>query len=192
MTVLNVLRLSAVFATSLALSGCFVTTQQMPAGTGPINDDALVGKWQGIDAEDNKPENTFFTITKTGRDAPLHMVMLDDGKQSEYDIRTTQVNGQHILVARVTAPEEAIKESGGGSYIAYYEAMPEQLTFYLLDAEKVRPLVKSGKLKGNPGEKQYDIVELTGSAQDVAAFLGSKDGLASRVDGPGGRMIRVH
>ena len=192
MTVLNALRLSAVLAVSLALSACFVTTQQMPAGTGPINDDALVGKWQGVDGDTNQPQNTFFTITKTGRDAPLHMVMLDDGKQSEYDIRTTQVNGQHILVARVTAPEEAIKESGGGAYIAYYEATPEQLTFYLLDAEKVRAFIKSGKLKGNPGEKQYDIAELTGSPQEVAAFLGSPEGIASRVDGPGGRMIRVH
>ena len=87
---------------------------------------------------------------------------------------------------------KAIKESGGGSYIAYYEAKPEELTFYLLDAEKVRALIKGGKLKGNPGEKQYDIAELTGSPQEVAAFLGSKDGLASRVDGPGGRMRRVH
>ena len=62
----------------------------------------------------------------------------------------------------------------------------------MLDAEKVRPLIKSGKLKGNPGEKQYDIAELTGSPQEVAAFLGSKDGLASRVEGPGARVRRVH
>ncbi|NOT39781.1 MAG: hypothetical protein HOP13_04740, partial [Alphaproteobacteria bacterium] len=54
-------RIAALVVTAVALSGCFVVSTNVPAGSGPINDPRLEGTWRGIDTSDGKQGNAFLT-----------------------------------------------------------------------------------------------------------------------------------
>ena len=190
MTILNAIRLSAVLATSLLLSGCFVTSKQMPAGTGPINDDAIVGDWRGIDPDTGQAEQVFIHIQKFDPAKPLRIVFVEDKKYEIYELRTTQVGNRHVFSAKILEPAEAVKESHGGAFLGYYEVKGDQADFYLLDAGKVSALIRQGKARGIPGKQTYDLAELTGSPAELAAFLGSDAGWNAKVDSPA-RLRRV-
>jgi hypothetical protein len=182
MTILNAIRLSVVLATSLLLSGCFVTSKQMPAGTGPINDDAIVGDWRGLDSDTGKEEQLFIHIQKHDPAQPLRVIFVEDKKYEIYDLRTTQVGNRHVFSAKILEPAEAVKESHGGSFLGYYEAKGDEVDFYLLDAKKVSDLIRQHKVRGNAGKDTFDFAELTGSPAELAAFFASNDGWNARVD----------
>jgi len=184
MTILNAIRLSVVLATSLVLSGCFVTSKQMPAGTGPINDDAIVGDWFGVDADTGQPEQVFIHIQKYDPAKPLRIVFVEDKKYEIYELRTTQVGNRHVFSAKILEPAEAVKESHGGAFLGYYEVKGDEADFYLLDAEKTSALIRQGKVRGLAGKEKYDIAELTGSPAELAKFFASNDGWSARVDSP--------
>jgi len=190
MTILNAARLSILLATSLLLSGCFVTSKQMPAGTGPINDDAIVGDWRGIDPETGQPEQIFVHIQKFDPAKPLRIVFVEDKKYEIYELRTTQVGNRHVFSAKILEPAEAVKESHGGAFLGYYEVKGDEADFYLLDAEKTSALIRQGKVRGLAGKEKYDIAELTGSPVELAKFFSSNDGWNARVDKPA-RLRRI-
>jgi len=190
MTILNAIRLSAVLATSLLLSGCFVTSKQMPAGTGPINDEAIVGDWRGIDPDTGQAEQVFVHIQKHDPAKPLRVVFVEDKKYEIYELRTTQVGNRHVFSAKVLEPAEAVKESHGGAFLGYYEVTGDEANFYLLDAEKTSALIRQGKVRGRAGKQAYDLAELTGSPTELASFLGSDLGWNAKADNPA-RLRRI-
>lgn len=179
-----------VLGAALFLGGCFVTATNMPAGRGPINDEALVGDWQGLESDSGKPEGVFLHFQKPDPAKPLRLVYVEGKDLVVYEMSTTRVGNRNVFYATVMQPEEAVKESKGGSYLGYYETTGTTATFWLLDAEKVSALIRQGKVRGTPGPAKYDIAKLTGSPAELAAFLASPDGWASRMEDPA-RLRRI-
>ena len=179
-----------VLGAALFLGGCFVTATTMPAGRGPINDEALVGDWQGLDSDSGKAEAVFLHFQKPDPKKPLRLVYVEGKDFTIYEMATTRVGNRNVFYATVLQPEDAVKESKGGSFLGYYETTGPTATFWLLDAEKVSELIRQGKVRGTPGPAKYDIAKLTGSPTELAAFLASADGWASRMEEPA-RLRRI-
>ena len=179
-----------VLGAALFLGGCFVTATNMPAGRGPIRDEALVGNWQGLDSDSGKPEAVFLHFQKTDLNKPLRLVFVDGNEYTIYEMATTRVGNRAVFYATVLEPEKARNETKGGSFLGYYETTDTTATFWLLDAEKVSELIRQGKVRGTPGPAKYDIAKLTGSPAELAAFLASAEGWASRMEDPA-RLRRI-
>ncbi|MEQ1755171.1 MAG: hypothetical protein ABL973_13680 [Micropepsaceae bacterium] len=184
MTNFQAVRLFMALSATLFLSGCFVTSRQIPAGQGPINDDAIVGDWRGVDADNGKEESVFVHIQKPDAAKPLRVVFVEEKDYNIYELTTTQTGAHKVFSAKVLGPEKAVQESKGGSFLGYYEVKGNEARFWLLDANKVTTLIKAGKVKGNPGKSKYDFAELTGNPAELASFLASDDGWNARADDP--------
>lgn len=180
------LTISVALCAQLVLSGCFVTTSQVPAGTGPINDEAMVGTWRGVDADSGEEEDAFIHIQSTAPDKPLRVVSVEDNDLKIYELHTTRVGSHNAFAARIVQAddEDDKKEFNGAFLLGYYEAKGNELLFHILDADKVSELIRSGKVKGNPGNGKFSTAKLTGSPAEVASFLASQDGWKSRMDEP--------
>lgn len=184
MTAFQTARLFLALGATLLLSGCFVTSRQLPAGQGPINDDAIVGDWRSYDADDRKDEDVFIHIQKPDPAKPLRIVFIEAKEYNIYEMVTTQTGAHKVFSARVLEPKKAVDESHGGSFLGYYEAKGNELRFWLLDADKVSALIKAGKVRGNPGKAKYDFAELTANPVELGRFLASDEGWNARVSEP--------
>jgi hypothetical protein len=179
-----------VLGAALFLGGCFVTATNMPAGKGPVDDPALVGNWRGLDSESGKETDVFIHIQRPEEGKPLRLVYVEGKNFVIYEMSTTRVGNRSVFYATVLEPEEAVSEAKGGSYLGFYEIRGMNATFYLLDAEKVSEHIRQGKVRGTPGPAKYDIAKLTGSPAELATFLASADGWASRMEDPA-RLRRI-
>ena len=178
--------LGFVIAAAFALTGCFVASTNLPAGSGPVADQRLAGSWQGIDDGDHNPTTDDVTLTfqMTSNARPLRLTWNEGNKRLFYDVYTLKF-GAHIgFAAKLTGPAEAQKEdeTKGAYFLGYYEFTPsgDGLMFHLLDKKKVLGLIASGKLKGSAGKSEYAMAILDGSASEVGRFLASPEGYAAR------------
>ena len=183
-------RLAAIataFAAALILSGCFVVSSNLPAGTGVTGDQRLVGAWRGLDSEDGQESDAFLHFLKPDRDEPLRLVWVEDRNYQLYEMRTVVIGGKNIFAAKLLGPAEALK--GGdvpvGWYIGFYEfTSADKVTFWLFDSEKVGELLAKGRLKGTRKPGKWEMATLTGSPAELAAFLASPDAQAARIEDP--------
>lgn len=176
----------------LVLSGCFVTSSQVPAGTGPINDEAIVGSWRGLNSASGEEEDAFIHIQSPVPDKPLRVVYIEKDDLKIYELHTTRVGDRNAFAAKVLeADDEADKREFKGDFLlGFYEIKGDELLFHFLDADKVSELIRSSKVKGKPGKGQFSSAKLTGTPAELARFLASPDGWASRMDEPA-RMRRL-
>lgn len=177
---------AAAVIAALALSGCFVVAKNIPAGAGPQGDERLIGAWQGLDADDKKPADAFLHFQQQGPDSPLRLVWVEDKQYQIYEVTTRQIGPKNIFAVMLTGPEEAMKdEMPKGYFLGFYEfKTPDEVTFQLLDAEKVGELIARGKLKGERKPGKYEMATLTGSPDELARFLASPEADAARVSEP--------
>jgi len=173
---------------ALILSGCFVISKDLPAGDGPINDDRLVGTWQGVNADNDEPADAFLHFQKHDDQKPLRLVWVEDKGYQVYDVTTRRIGTKHVFAAMIIEPKAKAKEDGVplGYHLGYYEvsANGNEITFYLLDGDKVSEQISKGRLKGIMPPKKYDFTTLTGSPDELARFLASPEGDAARVKDP--------
>src|SRR5258706_7314088 len=95
-----VLNAIAVLA-ALLLAGCYVTTQKLPAGSGPVIDPQLVGGWQVV-GEDGKSEGTYLHFIKRSETAPLTFVMVDDHSWTVYEMTSLHVGKRQMFAVKQT------------------------------------------------------------------------------------------
>jgi hypothetical protein len=184
-------RLSAlsllVFA-ALALSGCFVVATNVPAGSGPINDERLEGTWRGLNAQDGKDSDAFLTFQRVDEKRPLRLVWVEGKDLQIYDVITRRVGTRDVFAATLTGPAEQLAkmkpDEPRGYFIGFYEVNGDKATFHLLEAKKIGDLITKGKLKGVGPKGQYDSATLTGSPAELSAFLASPDGQAAQAAEP--------
>jgi hypothetical protein len=169
------------------LSGCFVASTNAPVGSGPINDERLVGAWRGFDADDKKDAEAFLHFLRPDPDKPLRLVWVESNKFQVYELRTMVIGGRNVFAATIVEPKIEAEKDGMplGYYIGFYEfRTPNDVLFHLLDAKKVGALIDSGKLKGIKPARQYDMTTLTGSPAELSKFLASPEAQAARVEDP--------
>lgn len=171
---------------ALVLSGCFVISKNLPAGTGPEGDERLIGAWQGLDADSKKPADAFLHFQQQGPDLPLRLIWVEGRTYQIYEVTTRKIGNAQVFAVQLTGPEEAMKEEmPKGYYLGFYEfKSPDEVVFHLLDAKKVGELIEKGAVAGVKPARQYDWAELTGSSAELARFLASPQALAARIDDP--------
>lgn len=176
----------AAVCAALILSGCFVVSKNLPAGSGPINDDRLVGDWQGIDGDDGKPSDAYLHFQKYDPQKPLRLVWVEDKSYQVYEVTTMRIGNKNVFASVLTGPEEATSEKDmpHGYFIGFYEVNGNEAVFHLLDAEKVGGLISRGVVKGIKPPGKYDAATLTGSPTELARFLASPEADAARADEP--------
>ncbi len=182
----RVFALAAVLFAAVALSGCFVASQNLPAGTGITGDQRLVGGWRGLDAKDNKESDAFLHFLKPDRDEPLRLLWVEDRNYQLYEVRTVVLGKHNVFAAKLIGPAEAMKEDAPQGWIlGFYDFQgADKLTFQLLDSKKVGELIAKGRLKGTRKPGEYEMAMLTGSPAELAAFLASPEAQAVRSEDP--------
>lgn len=181
-------RLATLLFAALALSGCFVVSTNVPAGTGPINDPRLVGTWRGIDTDDGKQGNAFLTFQRTDEQKPLRLVWVEGNELQIYDLITRRVGKRDVFAATLTGPAEQIAKMKPGEprgyFLGFYDVKGERVTFNLLDAKAIGALITANKLKGIAPKGQYDSATLSGSPAELATFLASPEAAAAATKDP--------
>lgn len=178
---------ASLIAAALTLTGCFVISQNLPAGVGNASDPRLVGTWRGIDTEDGRDSDAFLHFQADEPDKPIRLVWVEDKGYQLYELRTAVIGGKNIFAAKLLGPAEALKDDDMpiGWYIGFYTYEgADRVTFWLFDSKKVGELIAKGRLKGTRKPGQWEMATLTGSPQELAAFLASPDAQAARVDEP--------
>jgi hypothetical protein len=187
---MNIRHACAVFAAALAalvLSGCFVVSTNAPTGSGPINDERLVGAWRGFDADDQKDADAYLHFLRPDEDKPLRLVWVEGDKFQVYEVRTMMIGGRNVFAATIVEPKMEAEKDGVpfGYYLGFYEFKSQNdLVFHLLDAKKVGELIDKGVVRGTKPPRQYDMTTLTGSPSELARFLASPQALAARMEDP--------
>ena len=177
--------LAAVVLTTFALTGCFVVAKNVPAGQAVL-DGRLIGTWRGLDDEGAKETEAFLSFQKYDDRKPLRLVWVEGKGYQLYDVITMRIANRNVFVATLTGPEEALKEKdmAAGRFIGFYDVTRDKLQFAPLDSEKIGKLIATGKLKGSRGPGKWEMATLTGTPQELAAFLASPDALAAQIDEP--------
>lgn len=177
----------AAMCAALALSGCFVVSKNLPAGSGPIGDPRLVGAWRGFDSDEGKDAEAFLHFLKPDRDEPLKLVWIEDRNYQLYKVSTMVIGGKNVFAAKLLGPAEALKDGDipTGYYLGFYEfASEDKVTFALLDSEKVGKLIAKGRLKGARKPGKYEFATLTGTPAELARFLASPEAQAASMSDP--------
>ena len=179
---------AAAVLAAFVLTGCFVVSKNMPAGMDTKVDERLIGTWQGIDADGKEPDDVFLHFQKPEENAPLRLIWVEDRNYQVYEVTTGRAGNKNVFAAKIIHPLDKAAEDKLplGYYLGFYEvaANGTDITFRLLEAEKVGALIKKGVLKGNAPARKYDMAELTGSPAEIAKFLASPDAAAAVSDEP--------
>jgi len=164
-----------VLAAAILLSGCYVATQNLPAGSGPPVDDRLIGAWRALD-NDGKPtsEATYLHFVKTG-DTSLTLVLVDNDALTTYDMKSIKVGSRVVFAIKPLTSSKPVEVEEKNYILGFYDVKGDDLFFNLLDAKKFKVLVDTHKIKGMSGPKDYDKVTLSASPQELAAFLANTD-----------------
>jgi len=176
---------AAIFCAALILSGCYVISNNVPAGSGPINDDRLVGTWQGLDSDDGEPDDVYLHFQKPEPDKPLRIVWVEDKEYQIYELSTMAIGRKNAFAAKLIGPKEAKdKDMPDGYFLGFYEFKGNEAVFRLLDSQKVGELIGRGVVKGIKPPGKYDFATLTGSPDELARFLASPEAAAALVEEP--------
>lgn len=165
----------AIVAAAVFLSGCYVTSQKLPAGALRI-DERLIGAWQALD-EDGKPEKdaTFLHFVKTADHSPLVLVLIDTRTATNYEMNTIQVGSRTLFAVKPLSSTAPSEKPETGFILGYYDVRGDDLYLSLLDTKKVKDLIDAGKLQGTADSGNYGKVTLTGSPRDLADFFARTD-----------------
>ena len=187
MTPRRALSALAAICAAFILSGCFVISTNLPAGT-RVDDEKLVGTWQAWDAGDKKPADAFLHFQKDEEHKSLRLIWVEDKGYQVYDVTTLRIGNKNVFAAMIVEPKVKAKEDGIplGYHLGFYEmsADASEITFWLLDAEKVADLISKGVVKGKKPPGKYDFATLTGSPDELARFLASPQADAARIKDP--------
>ena len=184
MTIKRAYSIAASLCAAMFLSGCFVVTNNLPAGSGSINDDRLVGDWRGLDNGDGKDADVYIHFQKPDPNKPLRVVWVEDRSYQIYELTTMHIGAKDVFAAKLIGPQEASKDIPNGYFVGFYEVKGNEAVFHLLDADKVGELIGRGVVKGIKPPAKYDMATLTGSPTDLARFLGSPEAAAAVADEP--------
>ena len=162
------------------LAGCLPVTTKTPVGTttGLGTDPALYGTWRGVPPD-----------KKTEGDVTIHFVKLKDGTLSalqvftepkhdddgweSYAVQTSTLAGQHYLNVMWTSENGKPVDTSAKDAIfpLRYTVKGRTLTLYILDEDKVKAAVQSGRIAGTIESGDAGDVTLTADAKTLDAFF---------------------
>lgn len=175
-------QICVVLVASLLLTGCFVVSPVAPKTEGL--DPRLTGFWAGV--SDGKPTGTILQFVEgSGKNEPRVVATHPKGV-AVYDLRTlkTSAKGGAFAIRAIMSddPDGTLPE---GYVLGFYELRGNTLWSDALNSADVGALVDAGKVKGVKGKGQFADVTLTGTPEEVAAFLASPEARAAAGGGEG-------
>lgn len=192
MSIRHALSVAASLIAALILTGCFVVAKNAPTGSGPINDPRLVGTWQGLDNEGKEDPETFMHFLRKDEKKPLQLVWVDDDSYRVIEFTTMRIGNKNVFAAKIEGPAEMLKDKDvpAGYYLGFYEVNGNEMSFNLLETDKVSALIDKGLVKGVKPSEKYGVLTLTGSSADIAKFMGSPEAASAVLDEPA-RLRRI-
>jgi len=170
-----VLTVAVLIATTL-LGGCYVASQKLPAGSGPLIDQQLIGAWETLDESGKRTsDNTYLHFVKTNDEKPLVMVMVDDHSVTTYEMHSIKIGKRQMFAVKPLSSTNSEEKPEEGFILGYYEVKGDDLYLNLLDAKKMKALVEANKVKGVAEKSDYGKVTLTGTPQELANFFANTD-----------------
>ena len=174
MTPMRLCLVAALCCSSFLVTGCLVLTRELPAGTGPISDDRLVGEWQSLEDCEGKDVIGYMHVQKLGSDRPMRVVGVEDTTYGVYEVYTTRFGTRNIFAATVIAPASGGEDDSLGGYIlGRYEIKGDVLSYRMFDGEKVREFVARGVITATSTPGRFGTTTLTGTPAELARFLAS-------------------
>lgn len=179
-------RICVAFLAALLLQGCYVVSTVAPKTTG--FDLRLIGFWTGM--EDGKPSATVLQFVEgTEKNGP-RLVATNPKGVAVLELRTLTLGARHGAFAARSIMSDGDDSWPDGYVLGFYEFRGKDLWIDTMSSERVGALVDAGKVKGVKGKGQFFDVTLTGSPEEIAAFLASADARAATGDGEGSLFAR--
>jgi hypothetical protein len=165
-----------VVAAAVFLSGCYVASRNVPAGSGPVADERLVGAWEALD-EDGKPakDATFLHFVKASDDGPLILVLVDNRNATNYEMRSVHIGDRTMFAVKPLSSTAKDEKAERDFILGFYDVKGDDLYLNLLDPKKLKDLIDAHQVKGKVEPGNYGKVTLSGSPQELAAFFAKVD-----------------
>lgn len=170
----------AVVAAAFVLSACFVVSTVPPKTTG--FDQRLIGFWEGL--SDGKPTGTILQFVEGTDKKEPRMIAAHARGIAVYDLRTLKAGARGgAFAARVMMSDDPDDNIPDGYLLGLYEIRGNTLWISILNSADVGALVDAGKVKGVKTKGAFFDVTLTGTPEEIAAFLASPDARTSIGEG---------
>lgn len=183
---MSIWRLLALVLAAFVLCGCLPVISENPVGTttglGP--DKALYGTWKGRHPDDKNAKDGYvhFMAAKDGS-MTVAMVLAEGSSDDGWTIfrlSAVTLNQNHYLNAVLTFDKDQAAEGKlkGARIPVLYTLKDGVLTLYLLDEDKAKTAIKTGKLKGTiePGDNGDAII--TAEPAQLDAFFAKSEAAA--------------
>jgi hypothetical protein len=136
---------AAVVFTAFAMFGCYVDSKNLPDAP-QFLDDRLVGAWQGVDAETNRPVDFYVHFQQLKGQNALRVIGVDntssdvDNGFAVYQLTTLRVGNKHVFAAIGLQAGQETEEHGksGSCVLGFYEVKGSEAFFYLLKETRSR------------------------------------------------------
>jgi hypothetical protein len=174
-----VIRIAMAAACALMLAGCLPVTSTSPVGTtaGLGADPALYGTWKGHSPEAGDQHDGFFHFMAAKDGSLTAAVILAAGGKDDgwtiFAVRTAVLGKNHFINAVETFDKDAAAEGRlqNANVPLLYVVRGRTLTLYLLDEDKAKAAVKTGKLKGTIEPGENGDVAITAEPAELDAFM---------------------
>ncbi|MDE2182909.1 MAG: hypothetical protein KGJ78_07800 [Alphaproteobacteria bacterium] len=165
------------------LAGCLPVTSKTPVGTttGLGADPALFGTWKGHGPESNSTGDVYLHFVQD-KNGPFVAVMVGapqgvGGGWMAFDVRTSQLANNRYLNAVMTYSDN--KPADGtmkdASFPLRYTLKGRTLTLYMLDEDKIKAAIQSGKIAGTVEPGDFGDVKITADAKELDAFFAAPE-----------------
>jgi len=175
MTIRRLCTALTLLCASVLLSACYVSSTVAPASDGL--DERLAGPWVGLDEKGKVAPGAFLHFVKAKEKKPPRMIAVSPEGVEIYELHTVRTGAKGAFAAkRILAESEDDADKMSEDYVlGLYEFRGNRFAFSILSTEKVAALVDAGKVKGIKGTGTFFDVKLTGSPEELAAFLRSPE-----------------
>ena len=171
---------------TLFAAACLPVTSKTPVGTttGLGSDTALYGTWKGYSAEDHTL--VYLHVLRPKNNEAISAVMVgtgtdkDEGTIMLVELRTAALGDNHFMnVIKFFTKDEngetanALKDAS--IPLLYRFGKNHSLTLYLLDEDKTKEAITSGKLQGIVESGNFGDVKITSDAAALDAFMATPE-----------------
>ncbi len=185
---MKALRFAVLAAAALFVAACLPVSTKNPVGTtaGFKQDASIVGVWK-VEPEKDEPDNKLGVLAflNASDEDAMTAVLLAPAKGAgdwgSYNLKLATLGENHFMNAWAATNDgrAADKDEAATDVPVLYRLGKDgKLTLWLLDEDKARAVIKSGKLKGEVGQGSMGDVRITAEPAQLDKFFASKEGAA--------------
>ena len=197
---MKIMRFAVLGIAALFVAACLPVTTKNPVGTtaGFKQDASIVGVWKVEPQKgDEDDKQGFIAFLNAEDEGVMTAVMVAPGKGAgdwgSYRLKLTTLGENHLMNAWADTNngKAADKDEANADVLLLYRVGKDgRLSLYLLDEDKTRAAVQSGRIKGDAGQGSMADVHITAEPAELDKLFASKEGMAL-FDKPFATMKRI-